>query len=75
MKNISLPFVYCNRIFYISCNGSFIELRDKHNNLTNKKTISHLKSSNKSIDMLAYRVYSALIRESCDSISAKSNGE
>ena len=63
MKTTNIPFVYCNKIFYICCNDSFIELRDKHNNLTNKKTISRLKSSNEPIEILAYRIYSTLIRE------------
>ncbi len=73
MKTTNIPFVYCNKIFYISCNDNFIELRDKHNNLTIKKTICDLKASNEPIDILAYRIYSALIRECSCSVSAESN--
>ncbi len=62
MKNANIPFVYCNQIYYMSYNNDFIELRNEHNALTVKKAICDLKASSKPIDILAYMIYSTLIR-------------
>ena len=72
MITTNIPFVYCNKIFFLSHNNNFIEIRDQYNNLTVKKTVYHLKSSNEPIDLLAYRIYSALVGECSGSISTKS---
>ena len=73
MKTINIPFVYCNKIFYLSYANNCIEIRDQRNSLTVKKTVDHLKSSTESIDLLAYRIYTALVRECSVSVSAKSD--
>ena len=73
MKAINIPFVCCNKIFYLSYVNNCIEIRDQYNNLTVKKSVYNLKSSNEPIDLLAYRIYSALVGECSGSISAKSD--